>query len=440
MKFYVIPVEGPIDKPTLFAVRNGVKEAIERGFDVVALDMDTPGGRLDVTLDIMAILDRFPGKTLTYINDEAISAGAIISSVTNEIYYAPKAIIGAAEPVSGQGQDIPESMKRKLMSYLNAKLEAYTEQYRYRSEVIRAMMDPDYELKIGGEVIKEKGALLSLTANGAMKAYGDPPQPLMGNGIAESLDKLLASLALGKASEVTRFEATWSLELAKFLVMLAPVLISIGVISVYIEFQTPGFGVFGITGVICFLIAIFGHNVAGLSGSEPLLLFLLGVLFLALELFLAPGTLVMAILGALLMVGSLIWSMTDIWPENTPDFEWTLEMFALPLQNLILGGLMGVAVIVLIGRFLPKSVFWNRLVLSDAITGSSGPVLAQESGPRSIIGSVGLALTDLMPTGQVSVEGKCLEASVPVGSVRKGSKVRVVSRASFGYVVEEVES
>lgn len=442
-KFYVIPVQGPIGQPTLFAVRGGVKTAIEEGFDHVILDMDTPGGRLDSTLEIMEVLDRFPGKTITYVNEEAISAGAIIASVTDEIYFTSKAVIGSAEPVTGGGEDINESMKRKLMSYLNAKMEAYTDEYPFRSDVIRAMMDPEFEFKIGRTVISPKGELLNLTAKRAHEEYGKPPMPLLGSGIVDELDVLIGSMTTEDEPEVVRFEATWSLNLAEFIVSLAPFLLAIAVISVYVEFQAPGFGIFGITGIVCFLIAIFGHNVAGLSGHEPLLLFAVGVALVVLELVIAPGTLFFAIPGFLAMLASLLWSMADVWPSETPDFSWSWQMFERPFQNLMGGMLMGVVMIILIARFLPKSVIWDRLVLKEALASgsvSSGVAQAEGSSGSGVVGQVALAVTDLMPGGEVEIDGKRYEAQLNVGSLEKGAQVRVLRRSDFRLIVEEVQT
>jgi len=132
---YVIPIRGAIASPTLYIVRRGVKEAIENNVDVILIDMNTPGGALKDTLEIMKVLDRFPGETITFINNEAISAGAFISVITDRIYFTDDGQIGAAEVVSGTGQEIPEGMKRKLQSYINAKVRIYTEEYRYRGDV-----------------------------------------------------------------------------------------------------------------------------------------------------------------------------------------------------------------------------------------------------------------------------------------------------------------
>ncbi|HEY8933436.1 MAG TPA: hypothetical protein VIM44_09000, partial [Rariglobus sp.] len=157
----VIPVREAIDKPILYVLRRGLKAAIEKKADVVVLDMETPGGRLDVTFDIMEALGKFDGLTITYVNKEAVSAGAFISATTSEIWFAPDGVIGAAAPVTSEGKDVDVTMKQKIVSYLKARVRAISEGKGHRGAVISAMIDADTELKIGDKVLKEKGELLS---------------------------------------------------------------------------------------------------------------------------------------------------------------------------------------------------------------------------------------------------------------------------------------
>ena len=123
---FIIPVRDQIGPPILNILRRGMKQAIESEVDLIILDMDTPGGELGVTLEIMQEIldsvDSWEGKVITYVNKEAISAGAYIAIATQEIAFAPFSQIGAAEAVSGGGGEIDPSMKRKVNSYLKAKI------------------------------------------------------------------------------------------------------------------------------------------------------------------------------------------------------------------------------------------------------------------------------------------------------------------------------
>jgi membrane-bound serine protease (ClpP class) len=265
---YRVPITEAISKPNLFILRRSIKQAIEMGVKVIVLDMDTPGGRLDVTLDMMELLDRFEGETLTYVNRDAISAGAYISMATDSIYFAPDGVMGAAAVVAGGGQEIDESMKAKINSYLLARMRSYTEEFPYRAEVIRAMADIDYELEIDGEVLKPAGELLSVTATEAMELYGNPARPLLADGIADSLQDLLSARYGEGVSVMETFEISWSEEAAKYLDSIAPILLGLGLLLLFVEFKTPGFGLFGIGGLTLVAIVFAGNYLAGLAGFE----------------------------------------------------------------------------------------------------------------------------------------------------------------------------
>lgn len=440
-KVVVIPVQDQISEPLLYIVRRGLKQAIDNDVKLVVLDMNTPGGAVNVTLEIMEALDKFPGQTVTFVNDEAISAGAIIASVTDDIYFAPKAVMGAAEVVFGTGQDVGESMKRKLNSYLSGKIEAFSEGQPARSDVLRAMMDPEFEFKIGEEVIKPKGELLTLTATRAMKAYGDPPVPLLAAGIVSDIEALLEMRQPGGEFEITRLEVTWSETLAQYLTTFASLLLAVGMVCLFIEFKTPGFGVFGVSGAILLLIFFFGHYTAGFSGHEPVLLFGLGLLMIAIEIFFFPGTVILAGTGAILLLVSMVWSMADLWPNEPIDFSG--DVFFKPLTSVGLGMLLAVVLMMVLIRFLPKKWIWDHLVLQASITGAAQTAGAARDAGESVnqlIGQRGVAVTALFPSGQVEVAGSRYEAHLAVGMAERGTPVVVTGRSEFGLQVEVINT
>jgi membrane-bound serine protease (ClpP class) len=439
-KVVVIPIREQIAKPELYILRRGIKEAIENNVDTIVLDMETPGGSVAVTLEMMEALDRFKGRTVTYVNNEAMSAGAIIAAVTDEIYFSPTAVIGAAEMIMGTGQDVPEGLKRKMNSYLGAKIRVFAGKQPLRAEVIRAMMDPDYELKIGDTVIKEEGELLSLTAEEAVKLHGDPPLPLLGAGIEETLDGLLDRLHGAGNHATTRLEITWSEKLAQYITAFTPILLGFGMLALFVEFKTPGFGVFGVTGIVLLGIVFLGHYAAGLSGHEPALFFLLGMVLVAIELFFFPGTLVMAITGIALMLGSLVWAMLDLWPGEPVSFEG--GVLVKPLANVLVGVVLAVVVFLAILKFLPKGGPWGKMVLETAVGGEPGPIRALNSScdnqpaAADLVGQSGVAATALFPSGQIEISGRRYEAKLEMGFADRGTALRVTGVSEFGLIVE----
>ena len=436
---YVIPVHDEIAKPTLYIIRRGLKEAIDRKADAVVLDMDTPGGEMGVTLEIMEALQKFPGQTLAYVNKEAMSAGAFISAAAGEIYFAPRSVIGAAAPVTSSGGDIDATMKEKLVSYMKSKVRAVSEGKGYRGQVVSAMIDADYELKIGEKVIKAKGGLLSLTDTEALEKYGEPPQPLLGAGKAADIAALLQDKFGAHGYEIHDFQVTWSEQLAQYLTALSPILMGLGLLALFIEFKLPGHGVFGVIGVVLLAVVFFGGYVAGFSGHEPVLVFVLGLLLVALEVFFFPGVAVVALSGLVLMLGSLVWSMADLWPGQPLTVAWSGDVFLAPLQNVGLGLVLAVALGAALARFLPRGWLWDRLVVGSTIGGAAqvaggAPQTADEIA--TLVGQRGVAVTALRPSGQIEVAGRRYEAKVEVGAVDAGAAVMVTGRTDFGLVVE----
>ena len=442
---YVIPIRDQIGPPILDILRRGMKDAIEQNVDLVVLDMDTPGGELGVTLEIMQeILDSlgsWEGKILTFVNKEAISAGAYIAIATQEIAFAPYSQIGAAEAVSGGGREIDPSMKRKINSYLKAKIRNFAGSYKYRSQIMSAMMDANVSLVIEGEplraadgsLIKKAGELLTLTGEEAVKTYGTPPQPLLGIGVFQSIEDLLNQRWGANQYQLIKMEINWAEEIGLWLNGVAPLLLSVGLVLLFIEFKTPGFGIFGGLGIGFILVFFASKYVAGLAGQEELLLFLVGVCLVLVEIFLAPGLFLPAMLGLALIFGSLIWAMADIWPAQ--EITWSIGLFKKPLvelaQSLGLAFILGYFAVKLIG----KTPLGKSMILEKSIDGG-----ANDLNPNLVItDSIAQCITELYPSGKVDVGGHLFDARSNSGRIEKGTRVRVVKQTAFELVVERLK-
>jgi membrane-bound serine protease (ClpP class) len=439
-KVYVIPVQDEVADPTLFIVRRGLKEAIERGAHTIVLDMDTPGGSAGSMLEIMEALDKFPGRTLTYVNAEAGSAGAIIAAVTDEIYFAPTGVMGAAEVIFGTGQDLGDGLKRKMTSYINAKIRALSDSDPRRSDVLKAMTTPDFEFKIGDKVIKEKGELLTLTAKEAVAKHGEPPTALLAAGTAASLAELLDDKFGAGQYELVSLHVTWSEELAKYITRFASVFMGLGMLLLFIEFKTPGFGWIGVSGIILLLLVFFGSYAAGLSGHEPMLLFVIGLALVLAELIFFPGVVAVALTGVAMMLGSLIWAGADLWPNEPLTISMSGDVFLLPAINLGLALLIaGVSAAVAL-KYLPKTGLYQHLAVQGASVVPAqvaGLEATAAGGLTALVGRTGVAVTALFPSGQVEIEGRRYTAQLALGFADAGTSVRVTGQNDFGLVVEK---
>lgn len=446
---YQIPIRDQIGPPILDILRRGLKSAIEANADIVVIDMDTPGGELGVTLEIMQEIiesfDRFEGPIITYVNNEAISAGAYIAIATNEIAFAPFAQIGAAEAVSGGGGNIDSSMKRKINSYLKAKIRSYTGKYRYRSRVMASMMDSNETLLIegsaplaaDGSVIQKEGELVTLTAEEAVKKYGTPPQPLLGIGIYDSVEKLLDEKWGEGKYNLIKMKINWAERAGLWLNSVGPIIIGIGLLGLFIEFKTPGFGFFGVTGIIFVLVFFASKYVSGLAGQEEIIIFLLGVSLVILELFLFPGLLFPAVLGVLMIFGSILWAMVDVWPNA--DFIWSFELFKKPFLDLFLAIAIAIVLGLILSHILPHTPMWNKLILSESVGGLKSPGTNLNTNFQNItFGSEGLAVSELFPVGEVEIEGVRYDARSSLGKIAKGTPVEVTGLNDYELIVRKL--
>ena len=443
---FIIPIRDQIGPPILNILRRGMKQAIESEVDLIILDMDTPGGELGVTLEIMQEIldsvDSWEGKVLTYVNKEAISAGAYIAIATQEIAFAPFSQIGAAEAVSGGGGEIDPSMKRKVNSYLKAKIRNFAGSYKYRSLVMAAMMDANVSLIIEGEtlkaadgsLIKSPGELLTLTGEEAVMKYGNPPQTLLGTGIFKDLEELLDQRWGKKNYQMIRMEINWAENSGLWLNGIAPLLLSIGLVLLFIEFKTPGFGVFGILG-IGFILIFFGSKyVSGLAGQEEVLLFLIGFCLVLVEVFLAPGLFLPALLGLALMFGSLIWAMVDVWPSQ--EIDWSFALFRVPLvelaQSFGLAFILGYLAIKIMG----KTSMGKSMLLETSV----GNLESNQPSVYIEPNKIGVTVSELYPVGKVQIGGETYEARSAIGKIETGQRVKVIKQTGYEIVVEEVTS
>src|SRR5437763_8584755 len=203
-KVYVLPIRDDIMPPIVYLVRRGVKEAMEAKAGLLVLDMETNGGRVDTTREIIGILNQFKGDTLTYVNKDAFSAGAFISVATKRIFMAPGSVFGAAAPVmlspGGDGvEKIPDTYEKKITSAVRAMVRTSAEKNGYNVAVVEAMIDKTKGLTIDGQVIAKEGEILTLTNTEAEKEYGNPPKPLLSSGTVENMDALLKKLGFDGA-------------------------------------------------------------------------------------------------------------------------------------------------------------------------------------------------------------------------------------------------
>jgi len=437
-KIYILPIRENIMPPLVYVVRRGVKEAMEAKADALILDMNTDGGRVDVTEEIIQIISKFKGPTYTFVNDRAFSAGAFIAVATQKIYMAPQSVIGAAAPImmspGGAGTEkMPDTVEAKMTSAVRALVRTQAEKNNHNIEVVEAMIDKTKALTIDGEVLNKEGNILTLTDRQAAKKYGKPPKPLLSSGTVDSLDALLTKLGYAAAQRV-EIKPTGTEKLGIWINAVAPILLIIGIVGLYIEFKTPGFGLPGIAGIAAFAIYFLGGYVAGLSAAGWVIIFVLGLILVMVELFLFPGTLIAGLTGSVLILAALVMGMVDVYPGGSP--LPTLPQLQLPLRDISVAVLVSFVLALILARLLPSTPLYHQLVSQTASGVHS--VAAAEAQQAARVGQTGVALSPLCPGGKARVGEDLLDVITRGEMVEQGRPVRIIGHSGLDAVVEEV--
>jgi membrane-bound serine protease (ClpP class) len=291
-----------------------------------------------------------------------------------------------------------------------------------------------------GQIINPPGKLLSLTAGEAL-SYG------LARGTADSQDDLFEAAGI-KGNPV--FRSPGMADALVSLLTSGPVqilLILVGLVMIFLELQSPGFGIFGVTAIIAFLL-VFGSNaLLGTVASMEMLLFLLGLGLLAVEIFILPGFGVIGISGIIVIGLSLVLSMQD-FVIPTADWEWNILGRNVVIVILgIIAAVTGIAVIVLLG---PRIRIFDPLTLKTRITGTAGGVdpdavkdVSASGGAGEdytpLLGRTGRAVTTLRPSGKAQIEGRVYGVETEASFTERGSAVRVTRVLGNRIVVEEFE-
>ena len=421
--------------------RRVIKRVNEEEARALVFDIDTPGGlAFDTAELIMVDMQKIKVPSYAFVNQKALSAGALVAAGTDAIYMHPVSTIGAAAIVSGNGAEIPDIMRAKIESAFNAFVRAVSKSKGRNPDVIRAMMITD-EYYDFGEIQVEEGELLSLTADEAVMEFQG--KPLLAKGIVESIDDLLEREGLAGV-EVVSAEPTGMEKLAYWVAAFSGILILVGIGGAYLEMKTPGFGMGGGISLLAFSLFFFGNYAAGnMAGYGLMLLFLLGVILVVFELFILPGMIVPGVIGGILVLGTLFFAMVDgfAFEDNTVrgwDAAGALDFINQPALNLAVGLLGSTVLMMLMMRYLPNAPLFNRLVMSKVLaSGDSTGLDSVSGGTGEHVGLRGVSTTDLRPAGKGDFNGRVLDVTAANGFIAEGKHIVVSSEDGLRILVNE---
>jgi len=418
------------------------------GAKAVIFTLDTPGGLAFDTRDLMVQeLRDLKVPSYAFVDDDAISAGALISIACDHIWMAPGSRIGAAAIVNGSGQPIEETMREKLESVFAASIRSVTKDKGHPTPIVEMMMFRENKARKYGPITVKKNELLTLTAEEAVQKHKG--KPVLADGLANSLEDLIEKLGYDRAGVVIAEKKGFEV-LAYHISAWSWLLILIGIGGIYFEAKTPGLGIGAIVALSAFGIFFFGNFVAGkLVGYEVISIFIIGLVLVIIELTLFP-TGVLGLIGAVMMIGSLLFAMVDKidWKRIGESDVISGEEFSLldalywPMISISAGLIGGIILILIMMKYLPHVPIPGFML--ERVIGAGGSVQVNggeeytDSLVHELVGKQGVAIMDLRPAGKIEVGDRKLDVITNGEFIEKGAKVRIIAKEQMRTVVEEI--
>jgi len=392
----VLNAEGVVAPPMREYIERGLEVAEQRDADLVVLQLNTPGGDLGTTQEIVTIIRESDIPVVVYVAPRgawAGSAGTIITLAGHAAAMAPETAIGAASPVSAQGEDLTETLEAKAKEITKATVRSLAER---RGEEAMELAEATIE---DAKAVSNNEALGVGLIDFVATDLGDLLEQL--DGFEVELAGETRTLETGNA----RTEELKSSFIEQLLAMLTNpnivfLLLTIGVQAILIEIGSPGGWVAGFIGVVCLSLAAYGLGFLPVNWFGIILLITAFVLFI-LDIK-APTHGALTTVGIITFIGGALMLFNS---PGTPQFQ-KVSVPLVVVVGLLTGALFGVLV-------------------GFGLRALKAPIRA---GRESLVGKTGNATTTFKPTGQVQLGSELWTAEAVDGSekIRKGDRVEVV--------------
>ncbi len=445
-EIFVIELKGMIDGGLLSSVERRTKIALDQDPSLIIYKIDTYGGRLEPAFEISEHIADVPEetKTVAYIPKKAISAGALIAVSCNEIAMGPHAELGDCEPIIPSAEGGYKTVGEKIQTVLRTKFRKFAVKNGYPVKLAEAMVTSEMEvyrivtadspegrfvtareLKEMTEeetaaikskkLIVEKGRLLTMHSGEAME-YG------FAKYIVKDRAELFERYGVQEELAAT-LEVTWSEDMVRLLDSIAPLLLGVGLVAIWMELKTPGLGLPGIIGVLCFATVFLSKYMVGLAEVPEMIIFIMGILLLGVEVIVLPGFGLFGLAGIMLMMFGLVLGFQDFLVPQTPyDYE-VLKTNLLQIFASMIGSIVVMAILI---RYLPGMPLFGRLVLTAAEDTALGYETVPVASREDLIGKKGHAISTLRPAGRADIGGQVLDVVTQGEFVEADQMIEVV--------------
>lgn len=413
---FVAYVDGTVDLGMAPYIRRVINEAENSGASAIIFKINTFGGRVDAATQIKDAILNSKIKTIAFIDKRAISAGALIALSCQRIVMSPGSAMGASTVVDEQGKKQSE----KYQSYMRSEMRSTAQKNGRRPDIAEAMVDE----RLTVEGLDDSTKLVTLTADEARK-YG------MSDTTASSVESVLNIYNLQKA-EVNYRDTNWAEQVVRLInnPLVSSILIMIGLVGLFVEIKTPGWGVPGTVALIALGLFFGTGYILELANAIEIIVFVVGVILLVLEIFVIPGFGIAGILGIIMIMAGLFLGLISDFPLLEAS---SLRVAIIQLAAAFVSGL---AIILLLTKYLPKSQHFDRLILHHHESSSEG--YASNPQLSDLLGQQGTTLTVLRPSGTAVFNDRRIDVVTEGGYIEKDRAVTVVKVEGYRIIVREI--
>lgn len=434
-KVYTFPINGDIMPAQQRLVSKCLTEAREQNADLVVIRMNTYGGLVNVADSIRTMILNYPTPIWVYIDNQAASAGALIALAADRIYIHPGGSIGAASVVDQNGQPMPDKFQSFMRATMRATAESHgqvIERIENGDTIRRWWRDPQTAKAMVGRTVADSTTVnvLTFTASEAVKNH-------FSEGTASSLEETLAQGGV-EAYTLTEYRPTTLDRLLAWLMnpVVQGIFVMMIVGGIYFELQSPGIGfalVVAILGAVLYFAPLY---LEGVAQNWELILFIIGLVLLAVEIFVLPGFGIAGVAGIVAVILGLSFAAIDNdLLRHLPTGEITVGWILQPILIVIIAATAAlIGGLLLSKRFLTGTTPLQRKVV---LTAEMAPEQGYVSHPQvasELIGKTAEVAAVLRPSGRVIIDGIYYDAIAEEGQFIPRGKQVIITRFEGGVV------
>lgn len=445
-----VDLNGPITSETVNWVERGLREQIaQEQVNFICLVIDSPGGSPTDSMRLATYLSGLnPAevRTVAFVGSEARADAALVALACDQLLMTEAAVLGGPgarrigdRQVEALGTAVRELARAKNVDW----------------SLPLAMIDPNLTVqrctRIGTGEVRYFGEqeLAEQEHPQDWQAEGEIDTE---NGVRgrEAVELRLARFTIADwedlkrmyhfEGELARVERTWAHEVVEFLASprIAGLLLFVAWFALMIEFSSPGVGLPGFAAAVCFVLFFWSNFLHGTAGWLEVLLFLTGIICLALEVFVLPGVGAFGIGGGLLILASiLLASQTFILPGNA--YQWSQLPKSLFMLAAAGGGVL--AALLVVRRLVTDAPFFRRVALETPNEQQLEHLRYQESLVHfdHLLGQRGVTITQLTPSGKARFGEARVDVISEGDVVPRGAEVVVVEVRGNEVLVRPLE-